>query len=113
MNSKIEPIRLLVEESGGKVWRTFEGRCLVGGPQSGMAAEAPDGRDGWWSVIRSKAGKFVLYLEQVVARDEYRGSLEVFDSFEEMAARAPERIVKLAAKAMGPKPIYPEHPLDV
>jgi hypothetical protein len=108
-----EPVKLLVDENGGKVWRTFEGEWLVGTAASGMWGEHKS-RCGWWSVVRSKRGKFVLHFDELTGK-ERRSGITVFDSFDAMEPLLPPKVADKVAIAAGIRPevTYPEVPLDV
>ena len=119
MKSEIKSIRLLVDENEGKVWRTFEGKWLVGssrGPSSevvlGWPAKSKGGDSCDWAVIRAKSGKLVVYVQNF---SEESVRIEVYDSFEAMEKEIPAEVANEAARAAGirPEPAYPEEPLDV
>jgi hypothetical protein len=80
------PIRLLVEENGGKLWRAVEGKCLLGSAgidgdlTLGRWAKAAggNGRDSMvdWFVIQTKGRKFVIYkrpADSAVGRSRFAG----------------------------------------
>jgi hypothetical protein len=114
----IVDIALLVDQDGRKVLRTFRGTWLVGfqpfadarqdyrvlGTSDGLSAVD-------WAVARGESGKFVVYKET------FKGSatIQVFDSFEEMARAVPAKVETMVARACGllPKEEYPIERLDV
>jgi hypothetical protein len=104
-----------VDEEDGKVWRTFEGAWLAG-VGLGKAISAPyadfKGRHGWWLVLQTRNGKFVVHFEDVKSK---RASIEVYDSFESMEPHLPPKVTDEAAEELGirTEPEYPEKPLDV
>jgi hypothetical protein len=90
------PIRLLVEENGGKLWRTVEGKCLLGSAgidgdlRLGRWAKAAggNGRDSMvdWFVIQTKGRKFVIYKRPA---DSAVGSIQICGDLAELETALP------------------------
>jgi hypothetical protein len=120
--SKYETIRLpMRQEDGSMVHRTLEGEWLVGCETPGdsglpLLSYPGDNRDVWgwgyWFVIRSAAGKLVVY--KTALRENKDAILAVFDSFEEMQPHVPPNIYEEALLRAGLKkpPQFPEIPLE-
>ena len=116
--SVIRGIKLLVEEGGRKVWKTFRGTWLVGWAVEDkifMGTVASDhkrwGYDEWF-VLQSEKDKLVVYR-----RDSHSdvGTITVSDTMDDMRNQIPEKVFEEAAEAAGLRPprTYPEEPLDV
>ena len=116
--SVIKDIKLLVEERGRKVWKTFQGAWLVGCAIDHKLFLGQVTRDHkrWghdeWSVLQSEKGKLVVYRRDSLSDV---GNITVFDTMEDMRTKIPEEVFEDAAEAAGLRPplTYPEEPLDV
>ena len=116
--SVITGIKLLVEERGRKVWKTFRGAWLVGFAVSDKLFLGPVAKDHkrWghdeWFALQSEKGKLVVYRRDPLSDV---GTITVFDTMEDMRTKIPEEVFEDAAEAAGLRPplTYPEEPLDV
>ncbi len=109
---KPESVRLLVDQDGQQVWKTFEGTWLVGitGGHGVVLGTSAGGCN--WSVIRAKSGKYVVYVNSY---EEGGRSVQVFDTFEAMKSAIPAEVAEEAGREAGiiARPKFPEEPLDV
>lgn len=116
----IENISLLADRDGRKVLRTFRGTWIVGMQlQHGYKVvgvpceEAKVDSMSDLAVIRAESGKFVVH------REFFKGpiTIQVFDSFDDMAKEVPATIARRVARMCGleqfPEEEYPVEPLDV
>jgi hypothetical protein len=119
------PIRLLVEEDGRKIWRTLQGRCLIGkvGPNGELSlmgrwakAAGGAGRDSAFDyyVIQAAGGKFVIYRRPT---DSSVGTVQICEDLAALEAQLPADLFAEAASRISPglrpRSGYPELPLDV
>jgi hypothetical protein len=118
-------IRLLVEEDGRKIWRTFRGQCLVGrvGPDGELSvmgrwakAAGGAGRDPAFDyyVIQASSQKFVIYRRPT---DSSVGTIQICDDLAALEVALPADLFAEARSRISPAqrrcPGYPERLLDV
>jgi hypothetical protein len=114
------PIRLLVEEDGQRLWRTVEGRPILG-------SAGPDGELGvmgrWtktegpridYYVIQTTTGRFVVYQR---AADSAVGTIQIAYDLAELEHLLPRDLYQEARQRALPgsrsrQPGYPELPLE-
>jgi hypothetical protein len=110
----METIRLLVEEDGEKLWRTFEGRALVGSMDGKIALGRPgEGGKGGLLVFQSASGKLIVYRtpNHVTSAP---GVIEIYVNFAALCATIPLAVYdELAVKLGVQAPVtYRELPLE-
>ena len=122
MRKGFKKIRLLVKEGDRTVWRTFDGKWLLGGTvvDRGEAICIPSGtrhprwRESEWCVAQGARGKFAAYRR---TWGETHGTLQVYESLSGMRGEIPDWLLDKAEIAAGvrsrPEDAYPEEPLDV
>jgi hypothetical protein len=114
-----------VEENGNKVWRTVEGKCLIGrvGPDGDLSimgrwAKAKDGagRDTAFDfyVIQAGSGKFVVYKRPA---DSSVGTVQICEDLAMLEAVLPadlflEATARVGAGDRSRAAGYPELPLE-
>jgi hypothetical protein len=104
-----DELRLLVKEGERALYRTVEGRCLVGWTRdgvvtSGVLAANPDDRAYLvaWAVIQSKSGKLVVYrFNKREGEAAATGEVQILDSFAQLEAVVPPRIFERALREAG------------
>jgi hypothetical protein len=114
------PIRLLVEEAGTRLWRTVEGRCVLGS----AGADGELAVIGRWTktagpridfyVIQAVSGKFVVYQRPA---DSSVGTIQIADDLAALATLLPADLYQEARQRALPGgrsrvPGYPELPLE-
>jgi len=114
------PIRLLVEENGERLWRTVEGRCLIGscGPDGELAVMGrwtkTEGPRTDFYAIQTLSGKFVIYKRPA---DSPVGTIEIAQDLAALEKLLPpdlyqEAIQRAVAGARCRRRGYPELPLE-
>jgi hypothetical protein len=119
-------IRLLVEENGSKLWRTVEGRFLLGSaniygdPALGRPVVTPESLGAQWNwradwyVIQAKSGKFIIYKRPA---DSSVGTIGICEDLAALASALPGNLFREATEQMdrgegSRAPGYPELPLE-
>jgi len=106
-------IKLLVNDGGRAVWKTFQGRWLVSGSETmGTPGILPGKGMFLWKVAESKGNKLAVWR----AKDpDEPGEITIYDSWSAMRPDVPEHIFTYAQRTGGilERPQYPEEPLKI
>jgi hypothetical protein len=112
--NRMETIRLLVEENGEKLWRSFEGCALVGSVDGKIALGRRGGdHGGGLLVFQSASGKLVVYRTPSHVTSE-PGTIEIYADFAALCAVVPLAVYDEVAVKLGVQaPVtYRELPLE-
>jgi hypothetical protein len=114
---RFDSVRLLVDDNGRKVWRTFKAAWLVGvGFPDGslvMGQPAQDLRQrDKFSVLLGPSGRIAVYRQ---ASGQKAGTLETFDSLAAAKGHIPDDILGEAEITAGvrKRDDYPEEPWEL